>query len=892
MNLEQRRFWAKTVRDAHGREVPGVSVRDHCLNVGCVAAALIKVLPKSLQDLLPPGAVTLAALHDVGKLSVGFEQKSAAWIAEQGFAERCRQENWQLSETDHGKLTAWILRESLQKQGVGPATDKLAHVIGAHHGSLFGSKVFNKLPCDKASEIFQPARARVCEEMLKLFGPVADDLRHFDDAHLWLLAGLVSVADWIGSDERFFSPERRTATSPSRSIADGRNDANRALGEVGWRLPSVRRQLGFKELFQFDSPSEIQHQTAALAEAPGVVIVEAAMGAGKTEAALALTYRLLSEARVGGLYFALPTQVTSNRIYLRVREFLARCLADPAMFRLAHMNSWLSENSVATIAPSGRDDQTPDAARRWFASAKRALLAPFGVGTVDQALLGVVAAKHFFVRQFALAGKVVVLDEVHSYDLYTGTLVTELVRTLRRLGATVVILSATLTAERKRELLDLPANTPLQSAYPLLTLLPRGVRTVEELRSTASETAEVRVRCVQLPEAEATTECLRRAERGECVLWIRNTVAEAQAAMKRLRSDRCGDTPEIAVLHSRFPQFRRESLERLWLNRLGRSPRRRPRGCVLVATQVVEQSVDIDADFMLTDLAPTDMLLQRIGRLWRHQGRKEMAARRPKCATREVWVNRPVLPTDADADPLRKALGRSARVYAPYVLLRSLAEWQRVGQRGWLSIPGDIRPLLEATYDPKKEANDPAAWAELRRELRYDADALRAKALSVTRVWTMADLEDEEGVQTRWSKLETASLLLVRKARLFGKAGLELSPLRGQPFTITPHDWSLIAAKTIHRNLVRVDKWLVRDGCAAVTDALAALARALARYIHGSMALGIVETTPNGPIRWPGPNAPVSSLFYDENLGVERLTRQLPTHASTTNLPDEDECYD
>ena len=333
------------------------------------------------------------------------------------------------------------------------------------------------------------------------------------------------------------------------------------------------------------------------------------------------------------------------------------------MLRLAHMNSWL-QSSTARVAPAGYDEATANTSRKWFASAKRALLAPFGVGTIDQALLGVVAVKHFFVRQFALAGKVVVVDEVHSYDLYTGTLVCQLVHTLREFGATVVILSATLTARRKRELLRLPEEASLGNAYPLLTILERDRGLPQEQTST-TDLQEVYVRCVQLSDADAAAECLRRAKRGECVLWIRNTVAEAQAAMKQLRSDRCGETPELAMLHSRFPLFRREKLERFWFNRLGKKPRRRPNGCVLVATQVVEQSVDIDGDFLLTELAPTDMLLQRIGRLWRHQKLPEVAARRPICARREVWIKHPYLSDDADATQLEAALGKSARVYRP-----------------------------------------------------------------------------------------------------------------------------------------------------------------------------------------------------------------------------------
>jgi CRISPR-associated endonuclease/helicase Cas3 len=134
------------------------------------------------------------------------------------------------------------------------------------------------------------------------------------------------------------------------------------------------------------------------------------MGCGKTEAALAAAYQLIAAGKAAGLYFALPTQVTSNRIHLRVQPFVERISLHPAEVRLAHGASWLAETKPPVeLRPASSDIDALEhvrAGRSWFAFAKRALLAPFGVGTIDQALLGIVAAKHFFVRQFGLAGKV------------------------------------------------------------------------------------------------------------------------------------------------------------------------------------------------------------------------------------------------------------------------------------------------------------------------------------------------------------------------------------------------------------------------------------------------------------------------------------------------------
>lgn len=291
----------------------------------------------------------------------------------------------------------------------------------------------------------------------------------WDSPALWFNAGLIAVADWLASDEHAFPPS--TVLTPAEIEAR----AVRQLGSIGFQPLALPTGRDFTALFGF-APLPLQVATADSATRPGVYIVEGPMGCGKTEAALVAADNLLSSGQAVGLYFALPTQTTSNRIHRRVGEFLHR-LDPAAATRLIHGGSWLLADSAfvagtqegAPQANEGRHD-----GRDWFASTRRALLAPFGVGTVDQALLGVVAAKHFFVRQYALAGKVVVLDEVHSYDLYTGTLIAVLIRRLRELQATVIVLSATLTAAQRRNLLGLTGGVPVSMAYPLLSMQREG----------------------------------------------------------------------------------------------------------------------------------------------------------------------------------------------------------------------------------------------------------------------------------------------------------------------------------------------------------------------------------------------------------------------------------
>lgn len=296
---------------------------------------------------------------------------------------------------------------------------------------------------------------------------------------------------------------------------------------------------------------------------------------------------------------------------------------------LAHANSWLHRGLQIHLRPAhdgGDDNERPTEhtreARSWFASSKQALLARHGVGTIDQALLGVVAAKYCAVRLFGLAGKVVILDEVHSYDAYMSRLIDCLITRLLELKCMVLVLSATLTSARRAGLLQAAGakSSHKESAYPLVTSVnTNGEATTANPNLPQIAPLNVQIRFLAPEDLGTWNTVLETAEGGGCVLVIRNTVEAAQDTFHLLQSLRREGGPEIALLHSRFPQFAREEKESEWMNRLGKDASRRPNGCVLVATQVVEQSVDIDADLLVTDLAPTDVLLQRMGRLWRHE---------------------------------------------------------------------------------------------------------------------------------------------------------------------------------------------------------------------------------------------------------------------------------
>ncbi|MCX6879960.1 MAG: CRISPR-associated helicase Cas3' [Verrucomicrobia bacterium] len=829
-------FWAKTCDG----DQPGISVHDHCVNVGCVAEALLERVGVTLRALLPAGSVTLAALHDVGKISTGFQAKCPVWLVQAGLAEAALRERWRdASESDHAKVSQYYLERAMKPSG----THLWAVAAGVHHGRIFGRRIacIDVVAEREAWEI--AARAELLAELVSIFGPLPHQPPHENLSDLWCVAGLISVADWIGSNESFFP------CAQGLPLGESREAAARALDQIHWQGGAVRSRT-FGELFGGYAPMPLQCALHEQCETPGLFIVEGPMGCGKTEAALWAAHRLIESGANDGMYFALPTQVTSNRIHQRVAPFLQSALADAANLRLAHAASWLEDHQTWRLHPADADDTAQvREGRSWFASSKHAMLARFGVGTVDQALQGVVAVKHFFVRRFGLAGKVVILDEVHSYDVYTGTLISQLIRELLALRCSVIVLSATLTQARRQELIaaaDGEAASAAALAYPLVTAVKSGTPLIEiPVESPAPRGCKLNT--AALSEEEILLECIERAEAGQHVLYLRNTVVEAQETCRKAKGSVRDTHGEVATLHSRFPFFRRQELEDQWLERLGKQRANDGKGSLLIATQVVEQSVDIDLDFIVSDLAPTDMLLQRMGRLWRHE-RTDRIASEP-----EFWINAPVVDRDATAKILSKAFGKSGLVYAPYVLLRTAEVF---AGRESLVLPTQIREVLEATYAEREEGDEPEAWCELRAEVEAEREKLAQEADAATRVLGRQSEDDQREHLTRRKGAPTRDVVLVRACEMIARDQWQLAMLSGESLMVSGYEWSMTAAQAIHRNLVRAPLHTVPGQI---------MPSWLKLHTHGPTFWALVRD--DGTLDFPGAEGP-SALAYDSMLGL------------------------
>lgn len=845
-------FWAKTTPE----EKPGLSVYDHMANVGyvarCIAETSSELLARFQLNSSTVGA--LAALHDLGKISPGFQRKCEAWLEENGLTKIARNGVWDTAmESDHGKVSHSAIQSFLSETKIDRETAKyVSTVLGAHHGRLNPPNDRGYLPqrliSDSASRIDWNAERMA--DARKIWGLFEGDRVPFtltdDSPALWWLAGLTSVADWIGSDERFFPPDCKDA------VADAVSRTQDALGEIGLFPPTLKGGLTFKELFGFP-PNEMQTKALAAITEPGVYVIEAPMGMGKTEAALGAAYQLMITGKAKGIYFALPTQATSNRMHLRMNEFLKRIAPAAPTSRLIHGNSWLMTTDCG-IHPTatfrkGFAQEDARTGRDWFASTKRALIAPFGVGTIDQALLGVVAAKHFFVRHFALAGKVVILDEVHSYDLYTGTLIDTLITTLEGLGCTVMVLSATLTGKRRGQLVSQSGNelNDPNLPYPLIS----GRREDGHIEPIAAEPPAPRTVNVDFVNAEkATDEATALAREDGAVLWICNTIDAAQKQYQRFKEVTQDKFP-LGLLHSRFPYWQRELIENEWMERFGKSGETRC-GSILVSTQVVEQSVDLDADLMITELAPTDMLLQRLGRLWRHERENRPVNAARLCIIEETRALEEFRTTPPKE--IKQELRSKGLVYDPFVLLRSLEVWQ--GQKE-VNIPAQIRSLIEATYETRD--NEPESWGKLYEEAYGKALAHRQKALMSSNIWNIS-LPDEEGVQTRLNDVQTVAVVLCQsineKEAVFidGRSG----QLGGDTFRLS-------TAQAIHKNLVRVPQYCFDNAqaCPAFTE-----------YLFGAQSVGVVAES--GTVEVTGLKSGIRFVYSDElGLVIEKRKEEV-----------------
>lgn len=696
----------------------------------------------------------MAGCHDLGKVSPAFQFQ----VSEVGKAlvGQTLYDLWQGypttgQKTPHGTVTAATLPEFLIETGVGNKlskrhakrlADRLGAIVGGHHGFFPGSKDVEVLSKDDVGrgEWFK-FRLSIYEQLQEFVELTSEDLpNQCDNAAAMILAGLTTVSDWIASNSDPDSGFRYANDTPFEEYAKGlRKKASNALRKQGWKQPTDGKPLAFTELFSFiTEPRPLQNAAIQLSKTlkpPCLVIIEASMGEGKTEAALYLADHLQHQSGGGGFYIGLPTQATSNAMFKRVKEFLSQRYRDDVInLTLSHSAAALQADYLSTVC---RLDQVYDqeghgvVASEWHTARKRTLLSPYGVGTLDQGLMGVVRSRHQFVRLFGLAGRTIILDEIHAYDLYTSTLLKRFLEWAAVLGSPVIALSATLPASTRQELLNAYArgcghtDSPLPSAkYPRITALTPSGATAQSFQ--ASDHVQRSLLLCWIKDEEWDKALQEILAEGGCAAVICSTVNRAQKVFQRLQPLFAED--ELGLFHGRFLFRDREKIESNCLKMFGKKSiefldfvkyliasqvfpktrsfiaylldiccRTRPYRYVLVATQVIEQSLDVDFDLMISDMAPIDLLLQRSGRLHRH-----IRDRPPLLKEPTLWIIEPT------PNPKGKVqFGESRHIYDRHVLLRT---WLSLRHRGSVQLPEETDDLIEFVYHldmPIPEALEP-----------------------------------------------------------------------------------------------------------------------------------------------------------------------------------------
>jgi len=741
-----QRLWAKAGR----RRAPGPThaLVCHMLDVGLVARALWRqALTDSMRGhfahalgLEIPDAERLiafwAALHDLGKATPAFQRK-VEWMAHVlehaglAFPRLYARETY-----DHGVGSARLLQSILPQRFKTPLpfTHAVAKALGGHHGDwpIAAELRAATLTQQLGGPEWDDVRTALVDALNQAFEPPtgleAPSDRTAVNGLVTLLSGFVTVADWIGSMEDYF-PYTEGPIDPATYAVQAYECAQRALRELDWeQWTPPATEVEFSELFGLPSPRPTQRAVMARADTlvpPALVLIEAPTGVGKTEAALYLADQWARVAQQRGLYVAMPTRATSDQMHGRVTQVLQRRYPDLAVApMLIHgLSRWSQHGSAPEIAQedagvtSGAELSAES--MRWFLPRKRSLLAPFAVGTVDQALLAVLQTRHFFVRLFGLSHKTVIFDEVHAYDTYMSELFLRLINWLRAVGASVVVLSATLPESARRDIVQAYSGRDPECLEP--TPYPRitWVMDVEVVSEHVPHTDE---RCVTLTRIGSAADDIANflsaiLSEGGCAAVICNTVRRAQSVYSRLRECDIVPPDDLILYHARFPNGWRAEIEKRVLSRFGRDGARRPERAIVVATQVIEQSLDLDFDVMVTDPAPVDLLIQRAGRMHRH----DRPCRPTPLATAQLALAYPLL--DERGVPQWDA--GDAYVYEPYILLRTHLA---LDGRDRLRLPSDTQALIGAVYDDEEPGDLATAMAAAlvdarSRSIRGDARA-------------------------------------------------------------------------------------------------------------------------------------------------------------------------
>ena len=642
--------------------------------------------------------IFLAAVHDIGKATVVFQYKIGDKLPERKSALESSCINFNGSydkgkakQTPHSFAGEEILN-------LLDCPECVSAVVGAHHG----------VPAESVQDLSQPARdivlyenyygydkgnIEILQSIWQMILDMALDVAGLSDvgelpqigrSSQMLLCGLLIMADWLASNTKLF---------PLLSVEDLKPD-DKLRAEHAWAkldFPqmwnperTVISNEDFKETFGFE-PRSVQSEVLKIVEntaKPGIYILEAPMGCGKTETALAASEMLGAKCGKNGVFFGLPTQATANGIFPRILNWAETQSTELYhSVQLTHGSAAL--NPLFQNIQRGIPKEESDSGliiHNWFCDSKKACLADFVTATVDQMLMLALKRKHIMLLHLGLSEKVVVIDEVHAYDAYMSEYLEMALQWLGRYNTPVILLSATLPSSRRMALVRAYLGIrksddkfEKEQGYPLLTWTDGKDICQQRLSYDGShKTVSVKT-CV----SDDVVQLVKNVtENGGYVGVIVNTVRRAQMFAELLQN--CGD---VLLYHAQFLLPDRAKKEKQLVELVGKKSTPESRsGLVVVGTQVREQSLDIDFDMLITDMCPMDLLLQRMGRLHRHErGVRPDTAKTPVCYV--------------ITDEYTNMESASRKIYSHWLINKTADTLPDS-----ITLPDDISPLVQEVY--------------------------------------------------------------------------------------------------------------------------------------------------------------------------------------------------
>ncbi len=753
------RYWGKAGK-ASDKEFPDYHLLVyHCLDVAAVGKILLEKNPfllKQLSGLSGIEETTLKtillfflALHDLGKFSESFQYVMPNLFEKLQDKAKSQKQPYSRKNFGHDSIGFLLWKDRLFKQVIEQMIDKYGRVgdendwwdllkwfmeaSNGHHG--LPVKQSNKRLVDYFDDADQQAAFKFVEDITNLFSLEEVFRIDLDEDYerlykqlpkaSWAFTGFYVLCDWIGSDEKIFKYQSQVQALQQYWQNTALKTAEEAIRKAGilpcksnCEFDPLAELLDLPENAQLTPLQTLIHDIPLL-DKPQLFIIEDETGAGKTEASLILLNRLMAKGLGNGFYLALPTMATADGIYPRVQKAYDNLyLSDekPSLI-LSHSSAKLSDKFTETIISSTRDiseqtygDDAMSRCQEWLAdNRKKSLLAHVGIGTIDQAFLAVLKVKYQSLRLIGMIGKVLVIDEAHAYDAYMGKELEVLLRIHAALGGSAIVMSATLPFSTRQKLTDAflkgigseTLELEKKDSYPLLTHIAYGYK--KELafaRNPGNNNKEVRIKFIH-SDQEIDQLIIQNLKVGMCVCWIRNSVKDARQTFKRLK----GNGLKVELFHARFTIADRLDVQGRILNAFGKEGGFEQRkGRLVIATQVVEQSLDLDFDVMITDLAPIDLMLQRAGRMHRHirdkMGNFKTGGDDERGAA-TLYIHTPEYTDSPQTNWFSAFFPNAKKVYENHA--RLFLGLKQLNQLPKDTLPENIRDLIENVYGQDSE---------------------------------------------------------------------------------------------------------------------------------------------------------------------------------------------